>query len=159
MNGATLIRVWLTVFITDFVWFWNLKSLSIILPRSFCSASACKVFLPNLIGSLAVSLFLIKYWPFPGFRTLSFSWNRTCISLKFFFTIVLASLKLSSIEYNELLSAKLQVYGSCIKWKMSLMKILNKRGPIIDRRGAARLILYHSLKLLFTLTVWNHFQK
>ena len=42
---------------------------------------------------------------------------------------------------------------------MSLMKILNKRRPLIDPCGTARRILQHSLKLLFTLTLWNHFGK
>ena len=39
------------------------------------------------------------------------------------------------------------------------MKILNNRGPIIDTCGTARRTLQHSLKLLFTLTLWNHSEK
>ena len=42
---------------------------------------------------------------------------------------------------------------------MSLMKILNNRGAIIYPCGTARRILQHSLKLLFTLTLWNNSEK
>ena len=37
------------------------KSLSIIIPKNFCSASVYKFLLPNPIDSLAISLFIIKH--------------------------------------------------------------------------------------------------
>ena len=63
INGATLIRARnfrLADFIVDFAWLWKYKSLFIIVKRSFCSASGYKVFLPNSIDSLAMSLFIIN---------------------------------------------------------------------------------------------------
>ena len=60
INGAPLIRAFncrLAVSIIDFVRFSKFKFLSIIIPRSFCSASSCKVFLYNSIDLLAMPLF------------------------------------------------------------------------------------------------------
>ena len=63
MNGATLtsaLNFWLAASVIDYVWLLTFKSLYIIISRSFCWASACKVFLPSSIHSLAISLFIIK---------------------------------------------------------------------------------------------------